>query len=72
MYLHCRGGSGRTGTVVGGCLVRRGLADAHTVVDQISRLREDVATKWPRLPPETRAQIEFVRSWPGPEKNLQR
>lgn len=68
VYVHCWSGIGRTGTAVGCCLIRRGLAAPETVVETIRRLREGVDAQWSRPSPETRAQIDFVRSWPRHEK----
>jgi len=63
VYVHCWGGIGRTGTVVGCFLICRGMADPETVIEQIRQLREGVDAQWHRLSPETQGQIEFVRSW---------
>ncbi len=63
VYIHCWGGIGRTGTVVGCCLIRRGLTDRDTVIERIRRLRENVDAQWHRPSPETRAQVAFVQSW---------
>jgi len=59
-YLHCWGGRGRTGTVVGVYLLRRGLATPDNFVEVLARLRAGA----PGTSPETDEQIAFVRSWP--------
>jgi hypothetical protein len=59
VYLHCWGGRGRTGAVVGVYLVRRGLATTESFVDVIAELRSGAAGE----SPETEEQIEFVRSF---------
>ena len=59
VYLHCWGGRGRTGAVVGVYLVRRGLATAENFVDAIAELRSGA----PGESPETEEQIEFVRGF---------
>lgn len=59
VYLHCWGGRGRTGAVVGVYLVRRGLATTENFVDVIAELRAGA----PGESPETEEQIEFVRSF---------
>ena len=59
VYLHCWGGRGRTGAVVGVYLVRRALATAENFVEVIARLRAGA----PGESPETEEQIEFVRSF---------
>ncbi len=61
VYVHCWGGRGRTGTVVGCHLVRHGMAPADALA-RIARLRR-------RLPdgrvssPEADEQIALVRRW---------
>jgi len=59
VYLHCWGGRGRTGTVAGVYLVRRGLATAESFIDVIAELRSGATGE----SPETQEQIEFVRSF---------
>jgi hypothetical protein len=61
VYLHCWRGRGRTGTVVGVYLIRRGLATPENFVDVIRELRahhEDAGAS-----PETDAQVAFVRAY---------
>ena len=58
-YIHCWGGRGRTGTVVGVYLLRRGLATSDNFLEVLGRLR----AKAPGTSPETDEQIDFVRSW---------
>lgn len=63
VYLHCWGGIGRTGTVVGCYLVRHGKSG-------VQALRQ-LAEWWKGVPkshihpqsPETDEQIEFIRTW---------
>jgi protein-tyrosine phosphatase len=59
VYLHCWGGRGRTGVVVGSYLVRRGLATPDDFVEVIAALRRGV----PGTSPESDEQIEFVRRY---------
>lgn len=61
VYIHCWGGKGRTGTVVGCYLIRSGLAAPETVLDRIIRLRENIRPR--QASPETEEQRAFVRSW---------
>ena len=62
VYVHCWGGRGRTGSVVGCYLVRHSLCAAHNVVDEIRELRKH--TKDCGEPsPESRRQYEMVLSW---------
>lgn len=60
LYLHCWGGSGRTGTVVGCYLVRHGLSGEEAMAE-IARLRQGVLSLRPS--PETAAQRQFVLEW---------
>ena len=62
VYLHCWGGVGRTGTIVGCWLARHG----HAGQGALERLGE----LWSRCPksswrrsPETAEQIDFILSW---------
>ncbi|MBX3177605.1 MAG: ADP-ribosylglycohydrolase family protein [Candidatus Hydrogenedentes bacterium] len=61
VYLHCWGGHGRTGTVVGCYLIGRGLATPEDFVEVIAGLRAHVPTSIPS--PENRPQREFVRTY---------
>lgn len=67
VYIHCLGGIGRTGTVVGCYLLRHGMADSESVMDVLAALRRpDPASDLPS--PETRRQRRFLRSWPTAER----
>lgn len=63
VYLHCWGGIGRTGTVVGCYLVRHGKSGVQAL--------QQLAEWWKNVPksrihsqsPETDEQIQFIRSW---------
>ncbi|MCB2204089.1 hypothetical protein KQI65_05015 [bacterium] len=62
LYLHCLGGVGRTGTVVGCWLARHGIATGEAALTEISRLREyDPMLDMPS--PQTEQQCQMVRSW---------
>ncbi len=64
-YVHCWGGIGRTGTVVGTFLIRNGLAKPETVLDVIRELRRFDPKSY-RLSPETMEQRALVTAWrPG-------
>jgi hypothetical protein len=64
VYVHCWGGVGRTGTVVGCYLVRRGLS-GEAALAQIADWWQGVAksTRTPQSP-ETSQQMAYVRQWP--------
>ncbi len=62
VYLHCWGGRGRTGTVVGCYLVRHGLTGGQAL-DRIKILRRAGNVTDHHLSPETRVQREFVNTW---------
>jgi len=63
VYVHCWGGIGRTGTVVGCHLVRRGMTGEQALA-QIAHWWRGVAKSWlhPRSP-QTEEQIAYVRNW---------
>jgi protein-tyrosine phosphatase len=61
VYVHCWGGSGRTGTVVGCWLVRHGM-DCEDALATIAALRRETAYG-ERPSPESDEQREFVRAW---------
>lgn len=64
VYVHCWGGIGRTGTVVGCWLVRHGLDDGDAV-RTIARLRRGTPDAW-AASPQTAAQRAMVTEWkPG-------
>lgn len=65
VYVHCWGGVGRTGSVVGCLLVARGCP-ATEVLGRIAEMRAETQRAH-RASPETPAQCDFVTSWqPSP------
>lgn len=62
-YVHCWGGVGRTGTVIGCWLLRHGLADPSHVLETLARLRKQDRQRRHRMSPETPQQRRFVESW---------
>ena len=61
LYLHCMGGLGRTGTVVGCFLVRHGLS-GEEALHRLAYLRRDSDSHWKKSP-ETEAQRQFILHW---------
>jgi protein-tyrosine phosphatase len=63
VYVHCRGGVGRTGTVVGCYLARHGLTgkDALGELKRLYRVMKKVTRK--QDTPETPQQVAMVRHW---------
>lgn len=67
IYLHCWGGLGRTGMVVGCHLVRHGQT-GEAALEQICEFwRSQSARRSAPLSPETPAQVQFVLDWSGLE-----
>jgi hypothetical protein len=61
-YVHCLGGFGRTGTVVGCWLVRHGIGKGSAVLDLIRKLRRnEPQAHWDS--PQTEAQRRFILEW---------
>ncbi|MEW6337110.1 MAG: HD domain-containing protein [Acidobacteriota bacterium] len=63
VYVHCFGGRGRTGTVVGCWLVRHGSAP-EAALSRITELRRGTPDGH-HPSPETGPQIAMVRTWSG-------
>jgi hypothetical protein len=61
VYIHCFGGIGRTGTVVGCWLVRHGLTGQQALA-QIAAWRAGTPDGW-KQSPETAAQRQLVLDW---------
>ena len=63
VYVHCWGGTGRTGTVIGCHLVRRGMTgeEALARVLELWRTMEKAPSKY--RSPETEQQHDYVRHW---------
>ncbi len=62
VFVHCLGGIGRTGTVVGCWLVRQGRASGEDVMELIRELR--VNEPYADIPsPESHPQRQFVSAW---------
>jgi protein-tyrosine phosphatase len=69
VYVHCWGGVGRTGTVVGCHLVRSGL-DGKAALARLAELWRTVEKcDWCPDSPESDEQRAFVLDWPGGHKS---
>ena len=68
VYVHCWGGIGRTGTIVGCRLVRHGRT-GHEALAQIAEWWQDVEKSYihPHSP-QTREQRAYVRHWAEPSR----
>jgi len=62
VYVHCWGGRGRTGTVIGCYLARHGVATGNEALQELNRLRSHTADA-DKQAPDTEAQRQFVRDW---------
>lgn len=62
VYIHCWGGRGRTGTVVGCWLARHGVATGAAALDRIAELRAGTPDA-AQASPETADQNAMVVNW---------
>lgn len=62
VYVHCRGGRGRTGTTIGCWLVRHGFASPQNALASLATLTAHDRTSFPHIP-ETPTQRQFIQSW---------
>ncbi|MCX7023817.1 MAG: protein phosphatase [Spirochaetes bacterium] len=62
VYIHCWGGRGRTGTVVGCWLSRHGIARGEAVLDEIRALRAGLPDA-DEPSPESPGQLDMVTGW---------
>ena len=63
VYVHCWGGVGRTGTVIGCWLLRHGHAAPGNVLDVLMGLRKQDRERRHRMSPESAEQQRFVKGW---------
>lgn len=61
VYVHCWGGIGRTGTVVGCYMVRHGM-DGEEAIRKIAELRQGTPDEG-KTAPQTRAQRNMIINW---------
>jgi protein-tyrosine phosphatase len=62
LYLHCWGGHGRTGLVVGCWLARHGLGQSRQIFEHMRSLRNRMKDGW-KDSPETEGQKKMVLDW---------
>jgi hypothetical protein len=63
VYVHCQGGVGRTGTIVGCHLVRKEKISGDQALKRLGQLWSTCEkSKW-RAAPESFEQIEWIRLW---------
>jgi protein-tyrosine phosphatase len=61
VYVHCWGGIGRTGTVIG-CLLAHNGNSSDDILATIARLRAGTS-KASRPSPESREQVAAIEAW---------
>ncbi len=71
VYVHCWGGHGRTGTVIGCWLVRHG-ACGEAALQQITKLRMHDPFLRSQPAPQTGEQCAFVRKWAAVDRASRR
>jgi hypothetical protein len=71
VYLHCWGGIGRTGTTVGCYLVRQGNTAEQALAQLSEWWRHVPKSLYHPYSPETREQVNFIRTWAEHDTTLQ-
>jgi hypothetical protein len=63
VYVHCRAGIGRTGTVIGCFLVEEGL-QGKAALEELNQLwlQSERSKSWPTVP-QTVDQADYIRLW---------
>ena len=64
-YVHCWGGIGRTGTVVGCFLRRHGLTGEDALMEVARLFATTEKAPFRHSSPETQPQADYVREWMG-------
>ena len=65
VYLHCRGGIGRTGTAVGCYLARHGYGGEEALSTGNALFQNSDPCYDSSYSPETHAQRKMVKNWKG-------
>lgn len=68
-YIHCWGGVGRTGTIVGCFLGYYLNLDYDNAIEELKRLFEDCPKSASRISPENLNQFDFIKNFILKEKN---
>ena len=62
VYVHCWGGVGRTGTIIG-CWLARHYEPGHAALGRLTELWQDNPKSRTRRSPETTDQVWYVLEW---------
>ena len=65
VYVHCRGGVGRTGTIIGCWLVRQGYT-GDAALERLQQLWAACSLAGTRASPDTDEQRDYIRNWREP------
>jgi len=71
VYVHCWGGVGRTGVVVGCWLSRHGM-EHEAAVERLAALWKQCPKSASRKSPETSKQQRYIKSWMEPSPRMKR
>lgn len=63
VYVHCRGGIGRTGTTVGCFLASNGMSGEEALAETNRLFQVSGRSRESAYSPETRDQMQFVQNW---------
>jgi hypothetical protein len=71
VYVHCWGGVGRTGVIVGCWLSRHGMED-EAAVQRLAELWKQCPKSASRKSPETSKQQRYIKDWMEPSPRMKR